>query len=256
MNWMSSVLIVPIRFYQRYISPLTPPACRFTPTCSQYAIEAIQEHGALKGSWLAVRRILRCHPWGGSGYDPVPKRQDKKNLKVSILDLLVAGLLCIGIQPVVAQRIAVKTNGLYDLTLSPSVGLELRALRRTTLNLEFTASVLTKNPVMLGNGLRHVQFAPEVRWWLDGHPMQHHFLGVMGVGALYNFRWNDTDHDGDAAGLGMTYGYDWMLSRHWNLEATAGFGMLWIRDNDHTGTVSRFRPAPLKLGLSISYIIK
>lgn len=69
---MKKLLILPIRFYQLYVSPLLPPACRFTPTCSQYAIEAIQKHGALKGLWLAVRRLLRCNPWGGSGYDPVP----------------------------------------------------------------------------------------------------------------------------------------------------------------------------------------
>lgn len=66
------VLILPIRFYQKCISPLTPPTCRFTPTCSQYAVEALRKHGPLKGLWLAVRRIFRCHPWGGSGYDPVP----------------------------------------------------------------------------------------------------------------------------------------------------------------------------------------
>lgn len=66
------LLILPIRFYQLCISPLTPPSCRFTPTCSQYAIEALRKHGPIKGLWLAVRRILRCHPWGGSGYDPVP----------------------------------------------------------------------------------------------------------------------------------------------------------------------------------------
>ena len=61
-----------IRFYQKCISPLTPPACRYTPTCSQYAIEAIRKYGIIKGGWLATKRILRCHPWGGSGYDPVP----------------------------------------------------------------------------------------------------------------------------------------------------------------------------------------
>lgn len=61
-----------IRLYQYAISPHTPPSCRFTPTCSQYAIEAISRHGALKGGWLALKRIARCHPWGGSGYDPVP----------------------------------------------------------------------------------------------------------------------------------------------------------------------------------------
>lgn len=69
---LSWILLQPIYFYQRFISPLTPPSCRFTPTCSQYAAEAIRRHGPFKGLWLALRRILRCHPWGGSGYDPVP----------------------------------------------------------------------------------------------------------------------------------------------------------------------------------------
>ena len=67
-----TILILPVRFYQKFISPLTPPSCRFTPTCSQYAVEALRKHGQVKGLWLAIRRILRCHPWGGSGYDPVP----------------------------------------------------------------------------------------------------------------------------------------------------------------------------------------
>ncbi len=66
------VLILPIRFYQKFISPLKPPTCRFTPTCSQYAIQAIRKHGPFKGLALALWRILRCNPWGGSGYDPVP----------------------------------------------------------------------------------------------------------------------------------------------------------------------------------------
>ena len=69
LGWL---LIQPIRFYQRFISPYTPPTCRFTPSCSQYAIEAIRKHGPFKGMALAVWRILRCNPWGGSGYDPVP----------------------------------------------------------------------------------------------------------------------------------------------------------------------------------------
>ena len=64
--------ILLIRFYQRCISPLTPPSCRFTPTCSQYALEAFHKYGPLKGLYLSVRRILRCHPLGGSGYVPVP----------------------------------------------------------------------------------------------------------------------------------------------------------------------------------------
>jgi uncharacterized protein len=61
-----------IRFYRAGISPLLPASCRFTPTCSAYAQEAIERYGARRGGWLAIRRILRCHPVGGSGYDPVP----------------------------------------------------------------------------------------------------------------------------------------------------------------------------------------
>ena len=72
MHGLGWLLFQPIRFYQRYISPLTPPTCRFTPSCSNYAIQAIRKHGPFKGLALAVWRILRCNPWGGSGYDPVP----------------------------------------------------------------------------------------------------------------------------------------------------------------------------------------
>ena len=66
------LLLLPIRFYQKCISPLTPAACRYTPTCSEYARQALIKYGPVKGLWLAMKRILRCHPWGGSGYDPVP----------------------------------------------------------------------------------------------------------------------------------------------------------------------------------------
>lgn len=67
-----AILILPVRFYQLAISPMLPPSCRYVPTCSQYTIEALRKHGPVKGLWLAVKRILRCHPWGGSGYDPLP----------------------------------------------------------------------------------------------------------------------------------------------------------------------------------------
>ncbi len=74
------ILILPIRFYQLAISPLLGVnKCRYQPTCSHYAIEAIEEWGVLKGSWLGFKRIMSCHPWGGHGYDPVPKKSDKKN---------------------------------------------------------------------------------------------------------------------------------------------------------------------------------
>ena len=61
-----------VRFYQGAISPFTPATCRFEPTCSHYTVEALQKHGLFKGAWLAVKRIVSCHPWGKSGYDPVP----------------------------------------------------------------------------------------------------------------------------------------------------------------------------------------
>jgi hypothetical protein len=77
---MKKILIYPfllfIKVYQTLISPLTPATCRFQPTCSHYAKEALEKHGLFKGGKLALKRILSCHPWGGSGYDPVPKKDD------------------------------------------------------------------------------------------------------------------------------------------------------------------------------------
>ena len=69
---MKKVLMALVRFYRRYISPMRQPCCRFVPTCSQYALEALEKYGALKGGWLAFRRILRCNPFHKGGYDPVP----------------------------------------------------------------------------------------------------------------------------------------------------------------------------------------
>lgn len=73
---MKRLVIGLIGIYQRALSPLLPPACRFTPTCSEYARVAVERHGVLRGSWLATRRILRCHPLHPGGYDPVPERPD------------------------------------------------------------------------------------------------------------------------------------------------------------------------------------
>ncbi len=72
------VLIFMVRAYQYTISPLLGPTCRFTPSCSYYMVESINEWGAFKGLWLGLKRIGKCHPWGSSGYDPVPKKSDKK----------------------------------------------------------------------------------------------------------------------------------------------------------------------------------
>lgn len=71
-NILISPFVFLVRFYQVAISPYTPSACRYSPTCSQYTLEALKKHGLFKGGWLAIKRIGSCNPWGGSGYDPVP----------------------------------------------------------------------------------------------------------------------------------------------------------------------------------------
>ena len=69
---LQTILLIPIYIYRGIISPIKPPSCRYTPTCSEYAKQKKKKHGPLKGMHLAIRRLLSCHPWGGSGYDPVP----------------------------------------------------------------------------------------------------------------------------------------------------------------------------------------
>ena len=66
------VLLACIRFYQRVISPVLPPSCRYTPTCSEYMVQAVEKYGVIKGGWMGVARVLRCHPFHPGGYDPVP----------------------------------------------------------------------------------------------------------------------------------------------------------------------------------------
>jgi hypothetical protein len=69
---MKALLQLPIRLYRWLISPMLGSSCRYHPSCSSYALEALEKHGAARGSWLSVKRVCRCHPWGGDGYDPVP----------------------------------------------------------------------------------------------------------------------------------------------------------------------------------------
>ena len=71
-KWLRHFFLLPVYFYRSCISPFTAPSCRFTPTCSKYMVEAVMKYGVLKGGWMGIKRIMRCHPWGGSGYDPVP----------------------------------------------------------------------------------------------------------------------------------------------------------------------------------------
>jgi putative membrane protein insertion efficiency factor len=83
------VLLLPLRFYQRWISPALGPRCRFAPSCSHYAAEALQVHGPLRGSWLATRRVLRCHPWNPGGHDPVPPARSSSETMDATVDVSV-----------------------------------------------------------------------------------------------------------------------------------------------------------------------
>jgi putative membrane protein insertion efficiency factor len=71
-NFLIHLFLLPVYVYRAVISPLLPPSCRYVPSCSQYTVEAVKKHGIFRGGWLAIKRLGRCHPWGDSGYDPVP----------------------------------------------------------------------------------------------------------------------------------------------------------------------------------------
>ena len=77
-KFLRTIVILPVKIYQWTISPLLGPSCRYEPTCSHYMIQAIEEWGIFKGIWLGLKRIARCHPWGGHGYDPVPRKSEEK----------------------------------------------------------------------------------------------------------------------------------------------------------------------------------
>ena len=79
MGPLAFIVSLPIRFYRLVISPLIGPSCRYHPTCSAYALEALAKHGAFRGTWLAAKRIARCHPWGGIGHDPVPPPRERRD---------------------------------------------------------------------------------------------------------------------------------------------------------------------------------
>ena len=72
---MKTAVLAALRFYKAAVSPMLPPACRYTPTCSEYAMEAVERYGVVRGGWLAIKRLFSCHPWSRGGYDPVPERR-------------------------------------------------------------------------------------------------------------------------------------------------------------------------------------
>ena len=159
-----------------------------------------------------------------------------------------------------AQRISVKTNALYWAVATPNIGAEFRLNRHFTLGIEGLA-----NKLKVGSKLnsRVVAVTPEVRYWFSIRPQAGHFVGLMGMGTDYDVTLKNKVYKGTAIGGGVTYGYSFVLGRHWSLEATAGVGRLHVRDLNHAAyeaepkeTKSSIKFAPLKLGVSFVYIIK
>lgn len=123
----SRLMALPIRFYQGAISPCLPAACRFTPTCSQYAIDALTIHGPLRGSLLAAKRILRCNPWGGSGYDPVPEKLYDEQKENQLFDVhthkdaprSIRSLTPEEYKRLVQDGVPDRNNGFYSVGIHP-----------------------------------------------------------------------------------------------------------------------------------------
>ncbi len=173
---------------------------------------------------------------------------------------LAAMFLCGGLHAT-AQRVALKTNTLYWATASPNLGLELRVNRHITFNMEGTFNRLKAGKY----DTRGEMFTPELRYWLSARPQAGHFFGLMALGANYNLLLNGHRYNGDAFGGGLTYGYSFVLGRHWSLEATVGGGALYRREKNYKEATEvapeepnhkKWQLAPLKAGVSFVYIIK
>lgn len=172
---------------------------------------------------------------------------------------MAALLAMIGL-PMMAQRVSVKTNALYWAGATPNIGVEFRLNRHFTLNVEGLG-----NRFKAGSKLdtRVLGFMPEARYWFSIRPQAGHFVGLMGMATDYDITLKNKIHKGDAVGAGVTYGYSFVLSRRWSMEATAGLGVLNVRKVDHrkgepepASATSSLKLTPMKLGLSFVYIIK
>lgn len=191
-------------------------------------------------------------------YIPLQRKSQANTLRRLRIALCFFVFIIAALQPCNAQKIMLKTNALGWATLSPNGGLELRMSRHYTLNLEAQG-----NFMRIGNKqLRHLAFAPEVRYWLNGRPQIHHFVGLMALGATYNVGLNKNMHRGFAMGAGVTYGYSMVLGKHWSAEATIGAGLISLEEKKwpigdklpSEPNVKETRLLPTKLGLSLVYM--
>lgn len=162
---------------------------------------------------------------------------------------------------VTAQRVSVKTNALYWVAATPNLSAEFRLNRHMTLGLDVAANKFHISSL----DSRLVAFSPEVRYWLSARPQVGHFFGLMAGMANYKFTYNEKTYDGDAYGIGPTYGYSFVLGRRWSLELSVGAGLVHYRQRSTESAAedvskqpveSKWTLAPLKLGVSFVYVIR
>lgn len=184
------------------------------------------------------------------------------NLRKSALRKFAAvACLCLcSTMPIHAQRVALKSNALYWAAASPNLGLEFRINRHITFDFEGTYNRLDVGKL----DTRAMIFTPEMRYWFSARPQTGHFVGLMGVGADYDITLSDNRHKGDAFGAGLTYGYSFVLGRHWSLETSLGVGGIYrheksfAKDSKEPDAVNvrKWNAVPLKVGATFVYIIK
>lgn len=159
-----------------------------------------------------------------------------------------------------AQLLALKTDVLWDLAMVPNLGMELVTGNKTSVGLSVLGASRPWGCDMEVYGLQ-----PEFRYWFSGHPMFREFIGLGLLGANYDIKWGSEHYDGDAFGGGLTFGYAFYLSPHWNLECYGSFGAVWYdqkhyyeKDNyqENRRTGNGYALIPFKIGVSFSYIFK
>ena len=170
--------------------------------------------------------------------------------------------------PATAQRVNVKTNALYWAAAAPNLGVEFRINRHLTFNMEGAFSRISGVNLFKAKdiNMKAVGVEPEVRYWFSARPQAHHFVGLAAVAAYYDLQYNNKRHDGDVFGGGITYGYSFVLSRHWSLETTVGVGAVYRQEKcsksaEERATlnkpnVSTVNFAPIKAAVNFVYIIK
>lgn len=184
----------------------------------------------------------------------------QRNCKKCIRTMMLILIVLFSAAPAKAQRIGLKTNALYWATATPNLGVEFRVNRHLTMNFEGAVNRLNVGKF----DTKAVVFNPELRYWFSARPQAGHFVGVTGVVADYNIVVSDKRHKGDAAGVGIAYGYSFVLSRHWSLETTVGVGGLYRHEKSSKTSepepdavnVKKWQAAPLKAGVTFVYIIK